>query len=455
MRDRCRHAGSAPLVLLVLAFGAAVVIACAPDIATDDDMSETLPFDPAATPPLLPQPTNLIVNPATGRLDFGVVGMKVPKDCAAQADMPVAQCELYRYLEALDGFPTDTSATAPTTAPVELSSLRRPGAVVVVDATREALVTDLQAVYDAAGKQIAVVPRAGWQVGRTYFVGIRGYAGGIRSSAGRPFVASVPYLMLKQTSSLTCGARTAAELDPRCPWAVVAATPQSTPAQLFRDLSDLESIRVLYDQDLRLWDVLSRVGSLPRAEAATAWAIPMHSGSVIELNPTLGRLPRVVSSSRIELAVNGDLQPDTLSPAGFATPGTVYLLDLTALEKNDLAGGLPAFSVTWDGKALALQATAPLVDGHLVCILVSTGVTNPAGTPLVAPPMTVLLRSRGELVDAAGRSQVEGVTDADAAELEQGRRDLKELLDDPLFQAVTHLERESIAYVYAFTFPNP
>ena len=95
-----------------------------------------------------------------------------------------------------------------------------------------------------------------------------------------------------------------------------------------------------------------------------------------------------------------------------------------------------------------------MTDGHLMAILVTKGATG-GGRPLAAAPMTVLLRGRGKLLDDAGRSTVEGVSDADASQLEPGRTDLASLLDDQLFAQLTKLKREDIVYVYAFTFPNP
>ncbi|MBI5536097.1 MAG: hypothetical protein HY898_25475 [Deltaproteobacteria bacterium] len=452
VRELCASAARAVLGAACCCVASA---ACAPGIASDDDIPETLPFDPAATPPLLPQPTNIVVNPSTGRIDFSLAGVDVPEDCAAAQSMSQAQCEFYKYLGALDGFPTDMAATAPVTAPVQTSSLQQLGNVVVVNAALGAQLTDLQLSYDDTTRQIAVGAKQGWDVGSSYFVGVRGYANGIRSTEGRKFVSSVPYVLFKLNESLTCGAKTASELDPRCPYAQLLASPQTDSAQLFRDLSDLESIRQLYGPTLHLWDTLAQVAKLPMDEVASAWAFPTHSGSVIELNPGLGRIPRVVGTSTLELDFKGSVDDSKLTPFSFSTKGTVFLLDLTALEKNDFDKGVPAFTVERTGGVIALKTAAPMVNGDLYGIIVTDGVTNAQGLPFVAPPMAVLLRSRGSLVDSAGHSTVEGVADADAAQLEAGRLDLKALLDDPLFVQLTNLKRENIAYVYAFSFPNP
>ncbi len=434
---------------------ACIATACTPDIAQDRDTPETMPFDPAADPPLLPQPTDLLINPTTGRIDFAVVGLHVPDDCASQPNDALAQCEFYQYLEGLDGFPTDLSATAPVTAPVDLRTASVPDDLVVVDATRGKLVESIAASSDTATQSLAITPQGGWDVGTTYLFGIRGYAAGLRSEQGRMYVASVPYFLLKRDESLTCGAASAAQLDPSCPYVKLLEAPDKDAASIFSDLSDLEGIRQLYAYGDKLWSSLDAIGGLPKDEAATAWAFPTHSASVVELNPTLGMLPQVVDSATIRLGFKGTMDATTLSAFRLGAPGSVFLLDLTALAANDLVGGLPKFAVSVANHAISLAAEQPLADGHLIAILMTNAVTNAAGMPFVPAPLTVLLRARGPLVDAFGASLVDGVSDSDAVAAEAGRKDLAELLDNPTFASLTGLERESLVYVYAFTFPQP
>lgn len=445
-----------PSAFLRCAAGAALglVISCAPDIATDSDMPEILPFDPAAVPAQIPQPTHIVMDPGTGLISFAAVGVQVPGDCATASTMSQAQCEFYQYLEKLDGFPTDLEATVPASAAPGLASLTVPKNLVVVDTSTGSLVTDLAVRWDEATRQIAFVPKSGWDIGRSYHLGVRGYDDGIRSEQGKRFVSSVPYLLFKQTESLTCGATTAAELRNDCPFAALLAGPGISQEQLFRDLSDLEAIRVSYDRDLDLWGVLASRGSLPKEQVAAAWSFPTHSASVIELNPTLGKLPKVPSPDAIELQVKGPIDAASLSPWALGVKGSIFLLDLTELEKMDLAKGVPPFAIEVEGSRITLRAQSALPEGHLMAVLV-TQVATGGGRPLVAAPMTVLLRGKGKLLDDAGHSTVEGVSDADASQLEPGRADLGALLDDQLFAQLTQLKREDIAYVYAFTFPNP
>src|SRR6188768_396426 len=93
---------SAALAALALVASAA---ACTPDVA-NDPVPEALEFDTAASPPRAPQPTGLIVNPITGRIDFGLAGTPLPDDCSRAQSMSAAECQFDHYLETLDGFPS-------------------------------------------------------------------------------------------------------------------------------------------------------------------------------------------------------------------------------------------------------------------------------------------------------------------------------------------------------------
>src|SRR5262245_58293851 len=75
--------------------------ACTPKVTLDSTIPEAMEFDPQASPPRVPEPTLVLLDPMTGHLDFGRAGITVPDDCAAPGPMPQAQCEFYHYLETL------------------------------------------------------------------------------------------------------------------------------------------------------------------------------------------------------------------------------------------------------------------------------------------------------------------------------------------------------------------
>src|SRR6185369_12280311 len=80
---------------------------CVPDLPPPDTVPASMQFDPTSVPPRVPQPINLVINPATGHIDFSVVGLDIPTDpamCLTQTLISPAECEFDQYLESLDGF---------------------------------------------------------------------------------------------------------------------------------------------------------------------------------------------------------------------------------------------------------------------------------------------------------------------------------------------------------------
>ena len=100
----------------------AIWCACVPDVAKDP-RPEAMEFDPTAMPPRAPQPTGLVVDPVTHRINLALAGMVVPPDCTVVAPLSQAECEFNTYLQSLDGFPTVTPALAPATAALDPATL--------------------------------------------------------------------------------------------------------------------------------------------------------------------------------------------------------------------------------------------------------------------------------------------------------------------------------------------
>jgi hypothetical protein len=422
--------------------------ACTPDIGVDPT-PEVMEFDTLVTPPRVPEPTHVIINPVTKHIDFRLAGIAVPADCAAPGPMPQAQCEFYQYLQSLDGYPTVTPARAPASAALDPASLT-PQNVVVVDAVTRQVVPDIPVTFDGAGRYVVLSPPRGWDAGHLYMVGVRGYATGVKGSSGQEVVASVPYYLLKQDSSLTCGATTPDAIPETCPPFVLLAT--SMGAQVARAaVLQLEALRGEYNR-IGITDLLAAAGGIQKSELAVYWAFPTHSGPVAELDPKTGKIPKVMGDNQIQVAVKGPVDPATLRATTAGKPGTVTLMDLTATAGANLVAGLPPFDVAYDKGSIVLTTRMPLVPGHQYGVFLSNGVLALDGKPMVPSPVSVLLTARGKLVDAAGKSQVSSVADADAAALEVGRLGLADLLDNQLIQTLTGLDRSKLTYVFAFPF---
>jgi len=429
----------------VLALGLSA--ACTPEIGTDP-VPASMPFDPTAVPPRVPEPTHVLVNPTTKRLDFAIAGITVPADCAAPGPLPQAQCEFYQYLQRLDGYPTVTPARTPAPGPIDPATLT-PDNVVVVDATSGQVVREVTLGFDAAAGYLTITPKTRWDVGHLYVIGVRGYARGIKTG-GREIVAPVPYYLLKQDSSLTCGATAPEAIADTCPpYALLASS--MAPAAARTTALQLEALRASYNQ-LHTTELLAMPGNIPRGELAMYWAFPTHSSPVAEVDPPTGAVPKLVDANTLSVTVNGALDPAKLVPTVAGKPGTVTLLDLTEVMAMNLAAGLPAFTASLQAPTLSLKTTAPLVPGHQYGLFLTSGITSPDGKPLVPSPVSFLLTARGALVKD-GKSQVGGVSDADAVMLESGRAALRELFDNAAIQVIIGLDRAKLAYVYAFALP--
>lgn len=463
-KQQLRKRANVPLFeCVLLGLTLAWAVACTPDIDQDPvPQFATMEFDSQTG--RIPQPTSLVINPLTGLIDMGLVGIDVPVDCQSipGAAMPQAECEFLQYLESLDGFPTVGAATAPSSSPLDMATVTlAPAAatLIVANGQGQALTPDTASVtFDAATNNLRIEPLSGWDIGSNYVVAVRGYDNGIQAQGGLRMIASLTYFMLKQEESLTCGAAQPAELDETCQYfALLAGEFPESPELAKESLFQLELIRQEYGA-AGVWGLVDLFG-WAKDEVAIIWPFGTHSNPVVELNPQLGMLPVVEPENNIvALPVKGEIDPATLTAHSASnTSGSVLLLNLTQLDAGDLENGFPPFVPSFDGSRIVLTPDSPLIDGDFYGILLRNTITDIGGKPLVPSPLTVLLRSRGPLLNEDGvTTTVSSITDAEAQEAEPGRLILAQLLDDPLFAMFSDaLEREEIAYVYAFVYPDP
>jgi hypothetical protein len=424
--------------------------ACTPDVGSDP-IPTAMEMDLTATPPRAPQPTALIVNPQTKLIDFRLAGTPIPDDCSMQQALTEAQCQFDQWLQTLNGFPTVTPASAPASGPLDKATLTL-GAdanVVAVAATQATAATDLTVDFDTASSSITLTPMHGWALGEFYWIGVRGYAKGVLDAAGRQVVGSPTMALLKQDDSLTCGATDPAAVDPSCPAYRVLNQGMPSPAaaeQLFR----LEGIRMAYIAG-HGFDLMAGAG-LPKNEIAVLWGFPIHTNSVPVLVPSAGAVPLVPAANQILVGVQGPVDPATVSAfsAAAGQPGPVVVVDLTALATGDLAAAFPPVVAAYAAPAIAIQASQPFPAGHQIGLFFTDAIHSPDTAPLVASPVSVLLRLTAPLVDSGGHSTVSGVADADAAALEAGRAALSTLFDSPTFTPTTGVSRANVIYAYAF-----
>jgi hypothetical protein len=446
---RARAIVTSPLAALL---SVAAALSCTPD-AGNDPVPEALEFDTEATPPRAPQPTGLIVNPSTGLIDFALAGTLLPEDCADSTAVSAAECRFDRYLEALDGFPSVTPAAAPATSALDSDTLTLGDNVVVLAVRDPSNVPEVELGFDDATRALTVRPLPSWSIGETYFIGVRGYDAGVRAASGKPVVGSPTLALIKQEASLTCGAESADAIDEECP--AFKLLVQSQPAPLARaSLVTLERIRAGYAAS-GVWEGMAAAG-LPKAEIASLWGFPIHSGSVAELDPSVGLVPHVTAADEIRVAVQGEVDPATVTAFVVReTPGSVVLMDLTAAAAGDLVAGFPRIDASYADGAIVISGSQPFTPAHQYGLFMTRAVHDPSGAALVPPPISVLLTSTWLVADDAGKSELSSVADADAVVLEAGRAQLAELFDNPFFQPLTGIVREDLVYCFAFEFQGP
>ncbi len=444
---KTQHWCNVGLLACSLAFAAGLP-ACMPDVGTDL-VPELMEFDP--TTGRVPEPIFLVQDPTNGKIDLGLAGVDVPEDCSALEPLKIAECEFNQYLESLDGFPTLTPAKTPSSVKVDMELAKEN--VKVIDVTLGVEAKDLVLGYDEEKGYLTIDTAKGWNVGSKYVVAVRGYEQGLTGSEGEPLVASAVFHLLRQTDSLTCGAKSPEEVTKSCKY--YAVLEGQSGENTGKDLAQLEAIRQYYAM-YGAFEAIEEAG-IPRDETVVAWGFSIHTSPVVELDPTKGLAPVIAGESELRVGYQGILDPATVSSWSMANnTGTVFLLNLTKLgaASPDLVGGLPAFEVAIDGKELVLTSAKPLEPGDMYGVIMTDGVKDPQGKGLVPSPVTVLLRASGPLVDEANKTTVPSVTDAQATELEAGRATLAVLLDNKLFSQLTGLARPNLAFVYALTVPG-
>jgi hypothetical protein len=432
--------------------------ACTPDVGSSH-IPTAMEFDLTATPPRVPQPTALLVNPATGLIDFGQTGTPLPPDCGTLPVPNQAQCQFDQWLQTLDGFPSLTTASAPASGPLDPTTLTLGTNVVVFGLKGGAsLMTGLATSFDPTSRSLTVTPPGPWTLGEFYWMGVRGYTNGIRDTAGGEVVGSPTMALLKESTSLTCNAPDQTQIQPNCDaYQVVASgNPTPTPAEAAMQLFQLEAIRQAYIAG-HGFDVMTMAGLLT-ADIAVLWGFPIHTNSVPLLLPPTAAVPVVPAADQIVVGVQGPVDPATVGAFTVRVQnGPVVVMDLTAAAAGDLNAGFPPVAAAYlatPGAALpgaiAIKLATPFPAGHEIGLFFTNAIHSPDGAPLVASPVSVLLTLTAPLVDSAGHSTVSGVADADAVALEPGRLALQPLLDNPIFSPLTGVTRANLVYCYAF-----
>jgi hypothetical protein len=441
-------------------------LGCVAKLPPPNPTPTVMQFDPNAVPPRVPQPTSLVINPATGHIDFSLAGLTLPDDCMTSVLVTPAECEFDKYLESLDGFPTVTPASAPASAALDMATLTAPNNIVVVPAKAASAslgaggavtplgASDLTIAFDTTGNNIDLRP-VHWTVGEFYWLAVRGYTNGVRGADGSEVVAAPAQFLLKQGTSLTCGATPPGPIDPSCPaFVVVSGTAPSVEAATTQTFQ-LEQVREAFVAG-HGYDLMNAAG-LPKAEIAVIWGFPIHTNSVAELDPSVGLTPRVTAPNEIHVAVQGPVDAATVRAFVLQMQaGSVVVIDLTTLAaaqagQAQLPDAFPPVTATYANGDIVITGSQPFTMGHQIGLFFTQDIKSPDGQPLVPSPVSKLLTLPSPLVNSSGQSNISTVSNSDAQMLEVGRMGLAPLFDNALLAQLTGISRDTLVYTFAFT----
>lgn len=197
---RLATVAAALLPVLLLAPG------CAEDIDTYSPPkgSTVAIFDPSASPPAVPSPTDLARDPVTGLL-------KVP----TASDASEAQAAFNQFLSTLDGFPAGSVPEMTFSGEVDAATVTQDTVPVydVTVATTPTLVTGLTrevstvTTKDSSGKEVKrsrlrIFNTASWERGKQYAVLVLGGSSGVKDKAGNPVLRSSTFELVAGASPL-------------------------------------------------------------------------------------------------------------------------------------------------------------------------------------------------------------------------------------------------------------
>lgn len=493
--------------VLLSSVAAALAAACTPSIEQKEPPALiTAEFDVSATPPVVPTPNDLAMDPTTGLVTVPL------GENASDADR-----EFAAYLGTLDGFPASTSATASfngeldpktvTSDNIVVNDITDPAAPVQV---KDAALTFLSGGPGSPGTLVISPPGGSWTAGHHYAVVVLGTTGdgsrGVKGSQGETVVGSSLWALIRSRNSLVnCPTLADGTQDLKSPDCKAATSVIPTDKKEAADRLADQTAKALQLEQLRLglkpmFDGMENppscpagmtTCSLPRTLVALAWTFKVTGQHAMVFDPTssppsvpiptdlamdpaTGKVNAPIDPSKSEaeqeftrdylntldgfppltsgaaLVKNGDLDPSTVSAQ------TVIVTDMTAMDAP------PAVTVAYDAATKTLTITPPeggWTKGHHYAVAVvggQNGVKGVGGKHVVASDVWALARSKASLVDCedlesadcASALTLAPLSAEQAVQLETLRRGLEPVLD--AFQAYMGVERKDVAVAWTF-----
>lgn len=494
--------------------------ACAPDIQQDPAPPTDVVivnFDPAHTDPATGEPDAIVPLPndlARADATTGVIApgakIKVP---APPSSRPYtdAQKEFDKnYLETLDGFPYESTASVTTSGDLKPESVNAMS-ILVFDVTNPAMPVSVIVAPTFANKTISIPPPAGnWTRAHTYAIAAVGGANGLRGAGGQDVIGSQTWTLVSSRNPLV----TCPDLKTNCQPAIdVIPSNITDPAARLADQTakaiQLEQLRRGYAP------ILDALGAAPldiqRKDIPIVWTFTIVDAGEMTFDPAHSVIPFPNDLARTgpkgtvsmpnpktgaPLTAADCVAPTDTSIALFCGLNTLDGFSMLAplvSENSDTAGALdqgmidakslspmnvglaklaskapmaiqttpkwtPCLNCTSSPKAdgtpqtspqqLQWKLDVPLDEQTTYFGYVSSAVKDTTGKSVIANPVFALVRSSASLVDANGKSTVSLISDDQAKQLEPVRAAFKPAFDG-LEKAGIH--RADLALGFPFT----
>lgn len=438
-----------------------IVVGCTPSVSeTPAQPLVTARFDPSQTPPVLPTPNDLALDPTTGLLH-----VTVPPGA------PAADRELADYFNAIQGFPPDSAAFATFSGRLDPTSVTM-ATVRVIDRTTKTWVSVTPGYADTgdptAPGRIAVGPiPGGWVAGHDYGIALIGGANGLKGADGQR-VAGTPSWALASAKNplVTCQDLT----SPDCK-ATTDVIPSSAndPVERLADQTQ-KAIQLEKVRRLVVAPLIENLEALnvDRNDLVLAWSFRVVSFATLVYQPSA--IPPQIPMPN-DLAIDPKtgknavpLDPSTSGHASVTLPGLdPVTVDATTVQVLDTSGAALQVTPTYNAANNVIDIAPPTggwTQGHRYAVVVVGGPNGVesaiAGQPVIASAVWVLIRSKSSLVtctDLTSTTCQPTVTlapllPADAVKLEKIRLGFAPLLDS--FEA-KGVPRSEVLVAWTFT----
>ena len=240
-------------------------------------------------------------------------------------------------------FPPWPRARTPVSGPVDLPTATVPANVAVIDGSPSSRSTRWRSATTPPLATWSLRPSRSWPTGGSSGSACAATtpASGCRASRWWPRRS---YNLLKRDDSLTCGPTTAATIPDSCGYLELLAQ-QMSPEMARASLVQLEGLRAVFTLPQvggGGWASLE-AGRHPQGAGGGAVGVPGAFQPGDRSLPAGGLVPQPAGANEIRLAVNGTLDPATVTPLRVAqSVGTVMLVNLDALAEPMSTGGFPA-----------------------------------------------------------------------------------------------------------------